>query len=312
MSADRADLVIVNTCSVTASADQGARQTIRRIARDNPAARIVATGCYATRCADEVAALPGVAAVVPNDERRWLLRAPPGIGAEPRRPVRPAARARPDGPHRVDAARADGLRGAVQLLHHPDYRGASRSRAVGDVLERRAGSSTRATRRSSSPACISARDGRDLPPDPPARFAHVAGTPYRAASCSVSARWSRWTAQPGVIGWLVDLGLNVKAPHLHLPLQHAADSLLLGDASNLLGCCFCPLAHGKLPRARLPHTAIGSDVIVGFPAGETHSGRRDPGRATSQLAAHATPRVPVLRPPRDRRRGLAARSTVRW
>ena len=55
-----ADLVIVNTCSVTATADQGARQTIRRIARENPAAKIVATGCYATRCADEVAALPGV------------------------------------------------------------------------------------------------------------------------------------------------------------------------------------------------------------------------------------------------------------
>ena len=44
-----ADLVIVNTCSVTAAADQGARQTVRRVARDNPAARIVVTGCYATR-----------------------------------------------------------------------------------------------------------------------------------------------------------------------------------------------------------------------------------------------------------------------
>ena len=64
-----ADLVIVNTCSVTASADQGARQTIRRIARENPRARIVATGCYATRCADEVAALPGVVCVVPNDDK---------------------------------------------------------------------------------------------------------------------------------------------------------------------------------------------------------------------------------------------------
>jgi threonylcarbamoyladenosine tRNA methylthiotransferase MtaB len=44
-----ADLVVVNTCSVTAAADQGARQTIRRVARDNPSARIVVTGCYATR-----------------------------------------------------------------------------------------------------------------------------------------------------------------------------------------------------------------------------------------------------------------------
>ena len=40
-----ADVVVVNTCSVTATADQGARQTIRRIARDNPASRIIVTGC---------------------------------------------------------------------------------------------------------------------------------------------------------------------------------------------------------------------------------------------------------------------------
>ena len=51
---DTADIVVVNTCSVTASADQGARQIIRRVARDNPSARIVVTGCYATRRPDEV------------------------------------------------------------------------------------------------------------------------------------------------------------------------------------------------------------------------------------------------------------------
>src|SRR6059036_148872 len=76
---DAADLVVVNTCSVTASADQGARQTIRRVARDNPSARIVVTGCYATRRPDEVAALPNVARVVVNDDKPrliQLLRAP--------------------------------------------------------------------------------------------------------------------------------------------------------------------------------------------------------------------------------------------
>src|SRR5213593_3779111 len=54
--AHAADLVVVNTCSVTASADQGARQTIRRVARDNPRARVVVTGCYASMRPDEVAA----------------------------------------------------------------------------------------------------------------------------------------------------------------------------------------------------------------------------------------------------------------
>jgi len=68
-----ADVVVVNTCSVTATADQGARQTIRRIARDNPRARIVVTGCYATRRPDEIAALPNVARVVCNDDKPRLL-----------------------------------------------------------------------------------------------------------------------------------------------------------------------------------------------------------------------------------------------
>jgi threonylcarbamoyladenosine tRNA methylthiotransferase MtaB len=72
-SPELADLVIVNTCSVTATADQGARQTIRRVARDNPGARIVVTGCYATRRSDEVAALPNVVAVIPNDDKPDLL-----------------------------------------------------------------------------------------------------------------------------------------------------------------------------------------------------------------------------------------------
>src|SRR5258707_15702269 len=78
-----ADLVIVNTCSVTASADQGARQTIRRIARENPNAKIVATGCYATRCADEVAALPGVIRVIRNDDKLDLVRLLPDLKVGP-------------------------------------------------------------------------------------------------------------------------------------------------------------------------------------------------------------------------------------
>ncbi len=64
---ETADVVVVNTCSVTAAAEKSARQTIRRLAKANPGARILATGCYATRCPDEVAALPGVLRVVGND-----------------------------------------------------------------------------------------------------------------------------------------------------------------------------------------------------------------------------------------------------
>jgi threonylcarbamoyladenosine tRNA methylthiotransferase MtaB len=64
-----ADVVVVNTCSVTAEADRAARAFIRRAHRLNPEARIVVTGCYAQRAPAELAGLAGVAAVVGNSHK---------------------------------------------------------------------------------------------------------------------------------------------------------------------------------------------------------------------------------------------------
>ncbi|HET9406962.1 MAG TPA: radical SAM protein, partial [Candidatus Sulfotelmatobacter sp.] len=71
-SASEADIVVLNTCTVTAAADQDARAAIRRVRRNNPKARIVVTGCYAQRASDEIAALPGVSAVVGNSHKHQL------------------------------------------------------------------------------------------------------------------------------------------------------------------------------------------------------------------------------------------------
>ncbi|MGZ4856200.1 MAG: tRNA (N(6)-L-threonylcarbamoyladenosine(37)-C(2))-methylthiotransferase MtaB [Candidatus Angelobacter sp.] len=68
-SALEADVVVLNTCTVTAAADQDARASIRRIHRENPAAKILVTGCYAQRAPQEVAALPGVTWVVGNSHK---------------------------------------------------------------------------------------------------------------------------------------------------------------------------------------------------------------------------------------------------
>lgn len=61
---ESADVCVVNTCTVTSEGDAKSRQIIRRMAKDNPGARIVVMGCYATRAPDEVAKLPGVYEVV--------------------------------------------------------------------------------------------------------------------------------------------------------------------------------------------------------------------------------------------------------
>jgi threonylcarbamoyladenosine tRNA methylthiotransferase MtaB len=71
-SSAQADLVILNTCTVTNSADQDARAAIRRLQRQNPLAKIIVTGCYAQRAPEEVAALPGVSAVIGNSHKHQL------------------------------------------------------------------------------------------------------------------------------------------------------------------------------------------------------------------------------------------------
>jgi threonylcarbamoyladenosine tRNA methylthiotransferase MtaB len=71
-SSAQADLVILNTCTVTNSADQDARAAIRRVQRQNPLAQIIVTGCYAQRAPEEIAALPGVTAVIGNSHKHQL------------------------------------------------------------------------------------------------------------------------------------------------------------------------------------------------------------------------------------------------
>jgi threonylcarbamoyladenosine tRNA methylthiotransferase MtaB len=72
VSANEADLVVLNTCTVTAAADQDARTAIRRVHRTNPEAKILVTGCYAQRAPEEIAALPGVTWVVGNSHKQQI------------------------------------------------------------------------------------------------------------------------------------------------------------------------------------------------------------------------------------------------
>ena len=69
LSPAQADVIVANTCTVTAQADRTARAFLRRVRRENPTARILVTGCYAQRAPHELAALPGVHAVVGNSHK---------------------------------------------------------------------------------------------------------------------------------------------------------------------------------------------------------------------------------------------------
>ncbi len=67
-----ADLLVLNTCTVTATADDEVRQTVRKLHRDHPDARILITGCYAQRAPEELAAIPGVSLVVGNSHKTQI------------------------------------------------------------------------------------------------------------------------------------------------------------------------------------------------------------------------------------------------
>lgn len=84
-----ADLCVVNTCTVTADGDAKSRQAIRRMGRENPRARIVVMGCYATRAPDEIRELPGVVEVVTDKReipdllgRHGVIDPPAGISGQ--------------------------------------------------------------------------------------------------------------------------------------------------------------------------------------------------------------------------------------
>lgn len=77
-----ADVVVVNTCTVTSAADTQARDAIRKLHSRNPAARVIVTGCYAQRAPEELAALPGVSWVVGNSHKPEIPAIVDGLSRE--------------------------------------------------------------------------------------------------------------------------------------------------------------------------------------------------------------------------------------
>ena len=252
-----ADVVVVNTCSVTATADQGARQTIRRIARENPSAKIVATGCYATRCGDEVGALPGVVRVVRNDEKLEMFRAGDGpCGA----PIEPGVAGRTAFTIRAQT----GCQERCSYCIIPSTRGASRSLPVADLVHEVTRAADAGFKEVAVAGVHLGSYGRDLRPRVSlldlltALDAIDRDVVYRISSLEPM------DCTPDIVDFIARSGRFM--PHFHLPLQHASDRMLAAMRRPYTLEHYRRLVDGI--HARLPRASIGSDMIVGFP-GET-------------------------------------------
>lgn len=262
---DSADVVVVNTCSVTAAADAASRRAIRSVARANPRVQIVATGCYATRKPDDLARLPGVTRLVPNPEKPRLaaaLAAGGGEGIARTASLRPGDRGRTAYPLNVQTGCDE--RCAYCIV--PSTRGPGRSRGVAPVVDEVRRLADAGFRELWLTGVHLGSYGRDLAP--PCRLVDLLRALDRgAAALDVGFRLS--SLEPmDCSDELIDLVAESPrfAPHLHLPLQHASDRMLAAMRRPYTAARFRAIVERA--RERMPDAAVGTDVIAGFP-GET-------------------------------------------
>ena len=273
-----ADVVIVNTCSVTASADQGARQTIRRITRDNPHVRVIVTGCYATRRPDEVAAMPNVIRVVRNDAKEALaatLADECGLTTAERFG---------DGDGACGSSLEPGVAGRTALTLRvqtgcdercsyciiPSTRGASRSRELTSVMSDVRRAVAAGYKEIAITGVHLGSYGRDLGDGTTLETLVRALTEWQEDTLFRISSLEPMDCSDEIVD-LVASSPRL-APHFHLPLQHGCDEML-GAMRRPYTSAFYRRLVERI-RLRVPHAAIGSDVIVGFPGeNDDHSVR---------------------------------------
>ena len=268
-----ADLVVLNTCTVTSSADDDVRQTIRRVHRENPEARILVTGCYAQRAPEELASMAGVEWVVGNSHKTQIAEI---VTAAPYHgnihigdifeqhdflsaPVEDAAGDRT----RPNLKIQDGCNNRCSFCIIPFVRGRSRSAPAESVIEQ-----VRALAKRYREVVLSGinlgRWGRE-----PGSKMRLADLVRRLLAETEVERLRLSSVEP--MDFSDDLlRLMTESPrvatHVHAPLQSGCDKTL-----RRMHRKYRPRHYAdrvQKARAWMPYAAIGADVMVGFP-GET-------------------------------------------
>ncbi len=262
---EAADLCIVNTCTVTAEGDSKSRQVIRRLARENPASRIVVMGCYATRAPEEVAGLPNVTEVLTDKRelpdvlgRFGVTDIPTGISGFGRR-------------HRAYVKVQDGCLLRCSFCIIPYVRPQLASRPIEHIVDEVRRLASRGYREVVLTGIHLGHYGvewnRESPKHEWTRLSHLvrrlAELPgdFRVRLSSIEA--TEVTRE--LIDVMADHPEKV-CPHLHISMQSGSDSVLRRmrrrwGAKRFIDRC-------ELLKERLDRPAITTDVIVGFP-GET-------------------------------------------
>jgi len=284
-----ADLVVLNTCTVTASADQDARAAIRRVHRENPNAKILVTGCYAQRVPQEVAALEGVTWVVGNSHKHQVADIATSSGLESFISLENVALSAPAFTVIGDifahteliaapifsgddfAARTrpnlkvqDGCNNRCSFCIIPSVRGQSRSMRLERIIEQAKMLEAAGYREIVLSGINLGRWGRDFTPQQ--RFEDLVEALLEQTGIE-KLRIS--SVEP--MDWSDELiamvaGSHRIAHHAHVPLQSGSDFVL-----RRMHRKYRPWHYAEKIRKiheAIPDAAIGGDVMTGFP-GET-------------------------------------------
>lgn len=269
---EEADVYVLNTCTITNAADGDARQLLRRARRRNPQARLVVTGCYATREPEALASLPGVAAVVGNGEKHELLShlgVPMGEGPDvnvgrlarrmPFAPMTPSL-----APRRARAYLKiqDGCDYRCSFCIVPAVRGGSRSLEPEAILGQLQELVDAGVPEVVLTGVHLGTYGRDLSPRVDFHALLRMMLPKMGG-----ARLRLGSLDPHEVDdKLIDLFEEFPdqlCRHLHLPVQ-SLDPQVLRDMRRAHTADDFVALTGRLAE-RVPGMAIGADVIVGFP-----------------------------------------------
>jgi threonylcarbamoyladenosine tRNA methylthiotransferase MtaB len=309
-----ADVVVLNTCTVTQAADAEARQVIRKIHRINPSARIVVTGCYAQRAPEELAALEGVSWVVGNSHQSEIPSlvgdtpspAAPGrlqdffplaelsgqILSAPRPPAKIVTSdisadsilpmTLPAPPER-DRTRPilkiqDGCNHRCSYCVIPFVRGPSRSVPPDQVVLRVRGLISQGAKEIVLSGINLGSYGRDL--EPRATLTALVRRILEETTLD-QVRLSSIEPQHITVDFVCLVASSDRiAPHFHVPLQSGSDRIL--RAMHRWYRTGHYAERIGLIHHMAPHAAIGADVIVGFP-GETREDFDATARLVSEL-----------------------------
>ena len=273
--ANLGDVVLVNTCAVTAEAVRKSRQEIRRLRRENPASKVIVTGCAAQIDPDSFAQMPEVNAVIGNNEKMqaatWSDMAGDLIGDTEKVKVDDIMSVTETAGHLIDGF-ATRARAYVQVQNGCDHRctfciipfgrGNSRSVPAGVVIDQ----IKRLVNKGYNEVVLTGVDltswGADLPSAP--KLGDLVMRILKLVPDLPRLRISSIDSIEVDENLLTAIATEPRLmPHLHLSLQHGDDLILKRMKRRHLrddAIAFCETA-----RKLRPNITFGADIIAGFP-----------------------------------------------